>query len=278
MTNGNGFQGHGRTDSPNEHGHTGTPDDEHGRTDSPSPNGHVRLSTEGLPAWLAPVVRAAQTVKPTQLSRFLPPESGAGRQSAVLILFGEGAEGPELLLMERSGSLRSHSRPAFLPGRLPRPRGRRSADGRPPEGRPARGRGGDRARPPGRPALRRAAPPLHPGERFRRHARTGMVAFTQSRRRGRSGRDGPRLHGPRGRSHGSRQPRDGRPPARPRRPCLPRRIRSGLGFYGRGDRQDPALRGLGAPLGPYEAGPARLARMTRLRGRGDRDARRGLNR
>ncbi|MCX4665489.1 CoA pyrophosphatase [Streptomyces sp. NBC_01381] len=113
MTNGNGFQGHGRTGSPNEHGHTGTPN-EHGRTDSP--NGHVRLSTEGLPAWLTPVVRAAQTVKPTQLSRFLPPESGAGRQSAVLILFGEGAQGPELLLMERSGSLRSHAGQPSFPG------------------------------------------------------------------------------------------------------------------------------------------------------------------
>ncbi len=79
------------------------------------------LSTEGLPDWLDPVVRAVATVRPTQLSRFLPPADGAGRQSAVLILFGEGeaGRGPELLLMERAGTLRSHAgQPAFLGGAL----------------------------------------------------------------------------------------------------------------------------------------------------------------
>ncbi|MEU3898785.1 CoA pyrophosphatase [Streptomyces sp. NPDC045251] len=79
------------------------------------------LSTEGLPGWLDPVVRAVATVRPTQLSRFLPPEDGAGRQSAVLILFGESESrrGPELLLMERAGTLRSHAgQPAFPGGAL----------------------------------------------------------------------------------------------------------------------------------------------------------------
>lgn len=97
--------------------------------------GALTVTTEGLPAWLEPVARAARTVRAQQLSRFLPPESGAGRQSAVLILFGEGERGPELLLMERSGTLRSHMRPAVLPRRLPRPGGRRSPDHRAPQGR-----------------------------------------------------------------------------------------------------------------------------------------------
>ncbi|MFJ8863500.1 NUDIX hydrolase [Streptomyces sp. NPDC102451] len=76
----------------------------------------ITVTTEGLPGWLEPVARAAQTVRAQQLSRFLPPESGAGRQSAVLILFGEGERGPELLLMERSGSLRSHAGQPSFPG------------------------------------------------------------------------------------------------------------------------------------------------------------------
>jgi 8-oxo-dGTP pyrophosphatase MutT (NUDIX family) len=76
----------------------------------------VRLSREGLPEWLDPVVKAADTVEPLQLSRFLPPESGDGRQSAVLILFGEGERGPELLLMERATSLRSHAGQPSFPG------------------------------------------------------------------------------------------------------------------------------------------------------------------
>lgn len=86
----------------------------HGRTAGPLDP--VRLSTEGLPAWLDPVAHAAETVRPTQLSRFLPPKSGAGRQSAVLILFGEGTHGPELLLMERAGNLRSHAGQPSFPG------------------------------------------------------------------------------------------------------------------------------------------------------------------
>ncbi|MEU6535839.1 CoA pyrophosphatase [Streptomyces sp. NPDC047000] len=90
----------------------------------------VVVSKDGLPAWLGPVVRAAETVQPLQLSRFLPPEDGAGRQSAVLILFGDGEQGPELLLMERSGSLRSHAgQPAFPGGALDPEDGDPTADG-----------------------------------------------------------------------------------------------------------------------------------------------------
>lgn len=76
----------------------------------------VPVTKEGLPAWLDPVVHAVETVEPLQLSRFLPPADGAGRQSAVLVLFGEGARGPELLLMERAGSLRSHAGQPSFPG------------------------------------------------------------------------------------------------------------------------------------------------------------------
>ncbi len=89
----------------------------HSRASDPAPAGPApALSTVGLPSWLDPVVHAARTVKPPQLSRFLPPESGAGRQSAVLVLFGDGARGPELLLMERASSLRSHAGQPSFPG------------------------------------------------------------------------------------------------------------------------------------------------------------------
>ncbi|GLJ91251.1 NUDIX hydrolase [Streptomyces poonensis] len=82
-------------------------------------DGRLELSRDGLPAWLDPVAHVVETVEPRQLSRFLPPADGAGRQSAVLILFGEGRSGPELLLMERASSLRSHAgQPAFPGGAL----------------------------------------------------------------------------------------------------------------------------------------------------------------
>ncbi len=83
---------------------------------SDTQGGAVALSKEGLPAWLRPVAEAGETVQPLQLSRFLPPEDGGGRQSAVLILFGEGERGPELLLMERASSLRSHAGQPSFPG------------------------------------------------------------------------------------------------------------------------------------------------------------------
>ncbi|MEU3528624.1 CoA pyrophosphatase [Streptomyces sp. NPDC038707] len=83
---------------------------------SDTQGGPLTLSGAGLPDWLTPVVRVAETVEPAQLSPFLPPENGSGRQSAVLILFGEGERGPELLLMERAGSLRSHAGQPSFPG------------------------------------------------------------------------------------------------------------------------------------------------------------------
>lgn len=73
------------------------------------------VSSDGLPAWLLPVARAAATVRASQLSRFLPPEAG-GRPSAVLVLFGEGPQGPEILLLERASSLRDHAGQPSFPG------------------------------------------------------------------------------------------------------------------------------------------------------------------
>jgi 8-oxo-dGTP pyrophosphatase MutT (NUDIX family) len=49
----------------------------------------------------------------------LRPPPGGGRPSAVLILFGEGPDGPDLLLVQRSLSLRRHAgQPAFPGGSI----------------------------------------------------------------------------------------------------------------------------------------------------------------
>ncbi|MGK5534081.1 NUDIX hydrolase [Streptomyces sp. URMC 129] len=74
-----------------------------------------RIGPEDVPDWLRPLAVAARTIRPRQLSRFLPPPSG-GRPSAVLVLFGEGARGPELLLLERATSLRAHAGQPSFPG------------------------------------------------------------------------------------------------------------------------------------------------------------------
>ncbi|CAN5363596.1 CoA pyrophosphatase [soil metagenome] len=67
------------------------------------------------PAWLDRLRALAPGVRPEELSGFLPPDEG-GRDSAVLVLFGEGTEGPDVLLMQRSAQLRSHAGQPAFPG------------------------------------------------------------------------------------------------------------------------------------------------------------------
>lgn len=71
-----------------------------------------------LPDWLQPLADAVSAVRPEQLSSFLPPDNG-GRESAVLVLLGESDRGPDVLLIERSHTMRSHAgQPAFPGGAL----------------------------------------------------------------------------------------------------------------------------------------------------------------
>ncbi|MGH8867281.1 MAG: NUDIX hydrolase [Actinomycetes bacterium] len=76
---------------------------------------------EALPGWLLPLARAADDVQPEQLSRFLPPDDGGGRRSAVLILFGDGPEGPDLLVIERARDMSSHAGQPAFPGGMAEP-------------------------------------------------------------------------------------------------------------------------------------------------------------
>jgi len=71
-----------------------------------------------VPGWLTDLATAAQTMTvPAELS----PPRGGGRRSAILILFGMAAQaddgaGPDLLLVQRSQSLRRHAGQAAFPG------------------------------------------------------------------------------------------------------------------------------------------------------------------
>jgi 8-oxo-dGTP pyrophosphatase MutT (NUDIX family) len=72
--------------------------------------------SSGVPGWMAPLVEAARGVRGEQLSAFLPPDGAATRQSAVLVLFGESEEGPDLLLTQRATTMRSHAGQPAFPG------------------------------------------------------------------------------------------------------------------------------------------------------------------
>ena len=68
------------------------------------------------PQWMAHLVAQLGHQDPGFFSRFLPPDEG-GRPSAVLILFGPNAEGGEdVVLTERSHSMRSHAGQVSFPG------------------------------------------------------------------------------------------------------------------------------------------------------------------
>ena len=68
------------------------------------------------PAWLRDLAASAAVMEVPEGSR--PPASG-GRRSAVLVLFGDGVQGPDLLYIQRSQGLRRHpGQPAFPGGKL----------------------------------------------------------------------------------------------------------------------------------------------------------------
>ncbi|HEY6739106.1 MAG TPA: CoA pyrophosphatase [Actinopolymorphaceae bacterium] len=71
--------------------------------------------TPDLPDWLRPVADLAARSEPSDFARDVPAD-GTGRPSAVLILFGEGDSGPDLLLIERAHTMRSHAGQPAFPG------------------------------------------------------------------------------------------------------------------------------------------------------------------
>lgn len=68
------------------------------------------------PRWLRDLAATAAGMDVPRVVR--PPESG-GKRSAVLVLFGDGPDGPDLLLIQRSAGLRQHpGQPAFPGGSI----------------------------------------------------------------------------------------------------------------------------------------------------------------
>ena len=69
-----------------------------------------------FPGWFADFLTAIDGVAGHELSRFTPPPDSQTRYSAVLILFGDGAHGPDVLLIERAADMRSHAGQPAFPG------------------------------------------------------------------------------------------------------------------------------------------------------------------
>jgi 8-oxo-dGTP pyrophosphatase MutT (NUDIX family) len=69
-----------------------------------------------IPDWLVPVKEGAEAISADELTRFTPPPGGDAREGAVLMLFGDGPDGGELLLTERAHDMRSHPGQVSFPG------------------------------------------------------------------------------------------------------------------------------------------------------------------
>jgi len=75
----------------------------------------ARDALQTTPSWLHPIVNAARDVRPDDLSLFLPPAVG-GRRGSVLMLFGCGSAGPDVLIIERAPDMRTHAGQPAFPG------------------------------------------------------------------------------------------------------------------------------------------------------------------
>lgn len=69
-----------------------------------------------IPDWMVPIRDGALAITGEDITRFLPPDDADARPGAVLMLFGEGERGPDLLLTERAHTMRSHPGQVSFPG------------------------------------------------------------------------------------------------------------------------------------------------------------------
>jgi 8-oxo-dGTP pyrophosphatase MutT (NUDIX family) len=67
-----------------------------------------------LPDWMLPIRDGALTITGEDITKWLVPDDAGAR--AVLMLFGEGERGPDLLLTERAHTMRSHPGQVSFPG------------------------------------------------------------------------------------------------------------------------------------------------------------------
>lgn len=73
------------------------------------------MTSVPVPSWLQPVAERLQEVDASTLTRMPDPPDDA-RPAAVLMLFADGAQGPELLLTRRGTTMRNHAGQISFPG------------------------------------------------------------------------------------------------------------------------------------------------------------------
>ena len=77
--------------------------------------GRVLARPADLPPWFEPLLTAAGDCRTEDFTTLRPP-AGGGRPSAVLVLLGEGDDGPDLLILQRAATMRNHAGQPAFPG------------------------------------------------------------------------------------------------------------------------------------------------------------------
>lgn len=74
------------------------------------------MTQSTLPAWLLPLKELLHSVEPAQLAPRFPFPPDDARPAAVLMLFADGPNGPDVLLTLRASTLRAHAGQIAFPG------------------------------------------------------------------------------------------------------------------------------------------------------------------
>lgn len=74
------------------------------------------VPVESVPEWLRPLVAGTATLDQGMFRRLSPGDGRGARSAAVLMLFADGAAGPDVLLLRRADTLGSHAGQVAFPG------------------------------------------------------------------------------------------------------------------------------------------------------------------
>jgi 8-oxo-dGTP pyrophosphatase MutT (NUDIX family) len=74
------------------------------------------VDSEQLPAWLEPVARLIEQPDADVFADWPRPTGADPSPASVLVLFGDGVRGPDVLLLERAHDMRSHAGQVAFPG------------------------------------------------------------------------------------------------------------------------------------------------------------------
>ena len=74
------------------------------------------VEPDEVPSWMSKLVEATRDLDAGLFRRMSPPDHAIARDAAVLILLGEGPDGPDVLLLLRSDELGSHAGQVAFPG------------------------------------------------------------------------------------------------------------------------------------------------------------------